>query len=128
LFATTKVAAICSSTSAFCLDCFEINFFLAIILLGKIVRGQFHPTLSLLERIEPHTTEKIYLDEKQAWLFTCKRDIFVGKDIKDTTSQNIILVLDSDNVVIGLAKKQTVKGEKLYTPIYDIGDFMRREK
>lgn len=97
-------------------------------LLGKIVRGQFHPTLSLLERLEPHTQEKIRLDEKQAWLFTCKRDIFVGSDIEDTTTQDIILILDSDDIVIGIAKKQTIKGKKLYTPLYDIGEFMRREK
>ncbi|MFW5977019.1 MAG: NIP7 pre-PUA domain-containing protein [Candidatus Nanoarchaeia archaeon] len=97
-------------------------------LLGRIIRGQFHVTLSLLEHIQAHTTQKIKLDEKQAWLFTCKRDIFQSKDIKDETTKNIILVVDSDDIVIGLAKKQTVKGKQLYTPIYDIGEFMRREK
>jgi ribosome biogenesis protein Nip4 len=96
--------------------------------LGKINNGQFQASLNLLEEINKHTNQSITLPEKQAWLFSCKRDIFKSKEIIDKTTNNIIIINDEEGRVIGLAKKESEKGKELYVPLFDIGEYLRREK
>ena len=96
--------------------------------MGKIVNGQFQVSLNLLEKIEKYTSEKIIVGEKQAFLFSCKRDIFKSDEITDNTTKDLIIIKDEEERILGLGKKVKEKGKIMYTPVFDIGEYLRREK
>lgn len=91
--------------------------------LGEIVKNAFIPSPNLLEIINLHSSNKIVLNEKSAWLFICGRDIFIEGIVQTCFSKNV-LVLNEKREVLGVAKKEG----KTYTNIYDIGSLLRREQ
>jgi len=102
--------------------------------LGKARGKQFFPSVNLLNMIRAEARNKIWVDDKAAWLFVCGRDLF-SEGIKTSTScvyKGIItLVLNKNDEVLGFGKavkKITDKDVVVIQNIFDIGDFLRRER
>jgi ribosome biogenesis protein Nip4 len=106
------------------------NLIHAGLFLGEIKSNQFTVSLHLLELIAPHTDKKIILDEKTAWLFACNRDVFTKQvqNNKEIQQGSFVIVLNEQNEVLGLAKKEKDKTETIYKNILDIGSYLRKEQ
>lgn len=97
--------------------------------LGRYRDGVFKATPHLLERIVPHTSQKIQLNAKATWLFVCGRDVFKENVITDKgRTQELRIVLDENKEVIGLTKPASQKGKTFYKNITDVGERLRREQ
>jgi len=104
------------------------------IYLGKARGKQFFPSVNLLSMIRSPARNKVWVDDKAAWLFVCGRDLF-SEGIKTSTKcvyKGIItLVLNKNDEVLGFGKtlkKLTEKEGVIIQNIFDIGDFLRRER
>ncbi|MFP4118656.1 MAG: hypothetical protein ACLFTH_01220 [Candidatus Woesearchaeota archaeon] len=96
--------------------------------LGREKDGIFRAGTALLERIAPITNRKVVLNSKASWLFVCGRDVFEKNILPQSTdATGLVLVLDEDEEVLGLAKADKKKGMLTYTNITDIGQRLRRE-
>ena len=101
--------------------------------IGKARGKQFFPSVNLLNMIRSEARNKVWVDDKTAWLFVCGRDLF-SEGIKTSTKcvyKGIItLILNKSDEVLGFGKadkKLTEKGVVIRN-IFDIGDFLRRER
>jgi ribosome biogenesis protein Nip4 len=104
--------------------------------LGKVKNGKFFPSFNLLAILAKGKANKIAVDEKAAWLFTCGRDIFrkavlVVHGSRRKGAYTLVLnefgeCLGFGNIIysLGADTKGTEVGVK---HILDIGDFLRRE-
>lgn len=107
--------------------------FYAGIYLGKARGKKFFPSINLLNMISTKSRNKIWVDDKTAWLFVCGRDIFsegIKKSTKTVYKGIITFVFNQKNEVLGFGKavKKLKEKEVVVTNIFDIGDFLRREK
>lgn len=93
-------------------------------ILGRIIKNNFQPSFPLLDHIAIFTKQKIVLDEKMSYLFTCGRDIF-GKQVEHKPEGNVMLVLNKHNEVLGVALNDKTNG--MYKNVYDRGIFLRQE-
>ncbi len=99
-------------------------------LLGRTKR-EFMPSAVLLRELGklegPH---KVWVDERVGWLFVCGRDVFVEniqKSEGDLTEGTCFLVmLDGD--CLGYGRIETHEGKMILKNVFDIGDFLRRER
>ena len=100
------------------------------LLLGYEKNKLFHPSINLLKLISEKTNKKIQLNKKGAWLFICGRDIMKESIMKLPTNKGKIIVCDEKENVLGIAqlKKHTDSNNIIAKNIFDIGDFLRREK
>ncbi|MGM5480806.1 MAG: hypothetical protein ACQESE_00180 [Nanobdellota archaeon] len=99
--------------------------------LGHVKDGVFHAGATLLQRLTPLTDKKIVLNEKAAWLFVCGRDVFSKNIVEEKsikTPKGLVLVLDTNEEVVGLAKPMKSGGQHMFRNITDIGNRLRREK
>lgn len=101
--------------------------------LGKARGSKFFPSVNLLNMVAKHVRNKVTITNKAAWLFVCGRDLFSEAIIDHThcVYKGIItFILSEKNEVLGFGK--TVKKLKdkgvVIDNIFDIGDFLRREK
>lgn len=101
--------------------------------IGKARGRKFFPSVNLLNMMAQNSRNKVWVNDKTAWLFVCGRDIFSGGIEKSTPCVYkgiITLILNKNNEVLGFGKavkKLTEKGVVIDN-IFDIGDFLRREK
>ncbi len=100
---------------------------------GKARGRKFFPSVNLLNSIKNKTQNKIWLDNKTEWLFVCGRDIFgegITKASHAVHKGIITLVLNERNEVLGFGKAVKKPKEKgvVVDNIFDIGDFLRRER
>jgi len=98
--------------------------------LGKKQNEYFQPSLYLLGWLNERTGQKIVVDDKAAWLFICRRDLFRGGivgDIKKLTKNAFVLVLNEKDECLGFGN--VVMGKNIFIKnLFDVGDFLRREK
>ncbi len=92
--------------------------------LGREKRKNFVPSLALLGLISPFSTKKVFLNEKQEWLFVCKRDIFLKEE--PAAYEGHVLMQNANDENLGLGKID--KKRRLIINILDRGDFLRRER
>jgi len=99
--------------------------------LGEIKNKKFFPSVNLLDMVSKISDKKVFVNEKTAWLFLCKRDIF-GKGIVKANSENGFVLVQNERdenlgygeIVDDLSKKDKVVIKNLF----DRGDFLRRER
>jgi ribosome biogenesis protein Nip4 len=112
------------------------NFFYAGVYLGEIKNEKFFPSFILLRMIAAEEKiNKIVVDEKTAWLFICGRDIFKRGILKTLGSKKegaYTLILNQYGECLGFGRithnlDQEKRGVAVKN-IFDIGDFLRREK
>ena len=104
--------------------------------LGKIERnGVFHPSSSLLLIIADKAKNRITVDDKAAWLFICGRDIFKEGILKIEGSRRkgtYTLVFNRNGECLGYGRiarnLEKLKGGLAVKNLFDIGDFLRRER
>jgi ribosome biogenesis protein Nip4 len=111
------------------------DFFYAGTYVGKIKDGRFFPSVSFLELIARKEANKVTVDKKTEWLFTCGRDIFaqgIVNVIGSGKRDDYTLVLNLYGECLGFGRilcNIDVKRQGLVIKnILDIGDFLRREK
>ncbi len=99
-------------------------------LLGR-TRGEFIPGAGLLHELGrregPH---KVWVDERVGWLFACGRDVFAESILRSegelAEGTCFLVMLGGDCLGYGRLESQ---GEKtILKNIFDIGDFLRRER
>lgn len=93
--------------------------------LGRQTAKTAKPSLDLLQMLAKADARKVWLNEKGAWLFVCKRPALAASIVKTDAQQGqLVLVLTEHDECIGygLYDGKTVKN------YYDIGDFLRRER
>lgn len=101
--------------------------------IGTFLGQNEKPSLYLLDLLAKNAKKKVIVTEKGEWLFICKRDLF-AKGIKDAEGNpkinDFVLVMNQKNECLGYgqmiadlsARKTVIKR------LFDIGDFLRREK
>jgi ribosome biogenesis protein Nip4 len=111
------------------------DFFYAGTCLGKTEDGEFFPSFSLLRMIAERKANKVVVDEKTEWLFICGRDIFKQGVIRLQGSRrkgDYTLVLNRRRECLGFGKILfDLSGERegaVISNIFDLGDFLRRER
>lgn len=113
-----------------------LEFFYAGVYLGKVKSGVFLPSFNLLRIIaEKRGANKVFLDERSAWLFICGRDVFKRGIIRVEGSWrkgDYTLVLNKHGECLGfgliLKDLEMVKSGVTVKNVLDIGDFLRRER
>lgn len=113
------------------------DFFFAGTYLGEIRKELFFPSFDLLNMIADRAANKIWVDEKTEWLFICGRDIFKQGITQISGSRkrgDYTLVLNDHGECLGFGKiiNAIEKGKDEETIViknlFDIGDFLRRER
>jgi ribosome biogenesis protein Nip4 len=94
--------------------------------LGRRGRKYFIPSVFLLNEIKKHAKNKVVVNKKGEWLFTCGRNLWKHNIISSTTKQGIVLVFNKHNECLGHGRLQT--GKVAVEKLFDIGDFLRRER
>ena len=98
--------------------------------LGKD-RNDFHPSSILLSMLasEPGLN-KIYVDRDTAWLFVCGRDIFEKNILRVEgefdLGEYFLVMLDTQ--CLGYGRITMFNDMRILRNIFDIGDFLRRER
>ncbi|OGD58119.1 hypothetical protein A3K78_00750 [Candidatus Bathyarchaeota archaeon RBG_13_52_12] len=99
-------------------------------LLGRTKR-EFMPGTSLLRELSKiEGPNKVWVDDRVGWLFVCGRDIFEESIIRAEgilEEGTCFLVMLGDRC-LGYGRLDTQEGKKLLKNIFDLGDFLRREK
>jgi len=93
-------------------------------------KKEFRPSSILLNQLSKEKINKIHLKKDAAWLFVCGRDIFENKINKiegKAEEDNLFLVLYENNC-LGYGKIDMFEGRNILKNIFDIGDFLRRER
>ncbi len=103
------------------LDPFSVGVFL-----GEC-KKIFKPSIALIKILAKYTDDKIYVNDKSAWLFGCGRDLFPENIIKGSSAKRVI-VLNEKKEVLGYAIKKREGNRKIYQNNLDIGNYLRREK
>ena len=88
----------------------------------------FTPSVVLLDWIAPHTTQKVWVDEKVGWLFVCGKDVFWDSVIRKKADDSIVLVMSEKDEVLGVGQITRKKGKKIVLNTFDRGSFLRRER
>jgi len=111
------------------------DFFHAGIYLGKTENGEFIPSSGLLQMVAEGKANKVVVDEKTEWLFICGRDIFRQGVIRVQGSRrkgDYTLVLNRHRECLGFGKilfdLSREREGVVIENIFDIGDFLRRER
>jgi len=101
--------------------------------LGRQKGYTFFPSLSLLELIFPYGDNIVTVNDDVAFLFICGRDVF-GKGILSINGKcaenTIVLVQNKDKELLGFGKRvhPITSKKEVVTNLFDVGDFLRREK
>lgn len=98
-------------------------------LLGR-TRGEFIPSASLLRELgRLQGPNKVWVDDRVGWLFTCGRDVF-GESILRSEGELVkgacfLVMLGRD--CLGYGRIGKWEGRMILRNIFDLGDFLRRE-
>jgi len=112
------------------------DFFYAGAYLGKTRGNTFFPSFHFLAMIAQSDANKITIDSKTEWLFTCGRDVFkagITGVSKPLEKGDYTLILNDYGDCLGFGKitrsiDDARKNQVVVKAITDIGDFLRREK
>ena len=99
-------------------------------LLGRTKR-EFMPGSSLLRELSKiKGPNKVWVDERVGWLFVCGRDIFEESIIRaeGVLDEDACFLVMLGEDCLGYVRIQTQDGRKLLRNIFDLGDFLRRER
>jgi len=110
------------------------DFYYAGLYLGKVKEGVFFPSFNFLNMLSGLAVNKVVLDRKAAWLFTCGRDVFEAGILKVMGSKrkgDATLVLNEFGECLGFGKimggLNGPEGKVAINNVLDVGDFLRRE-
>lgn len=92
--------------------------------LGEFGRGGFFPSIPLLRWVASRTDKKAVVNEKSAWLFSCKKNILKEGIISNTVKRGAVIVVNEQGEVFGWGE---VTGAGITNKL-DIGDYLRRER
>ena len=99
-------------------------------LLGRTKR-EFMPGAPLLRELgKMKGPNKVWVDERVGWLFVCGRDIFEESIVRAEgvlKEGTCFLVMLGDDC-LGYVRVETQDGRRLLRNIFDLGDFLRRER
>ncbi|HIH89134.1 TPA: hypothetical protein HA344_08005 [Candidatus Bathyarchaeota archaeon] len=99
-------------------------------LLGR-TRGEFIPSAGLLRELgRMQGPNKVWVDERVGWLFACGRDVFgesITKSEGELEEGACFLVMMGDDC-LGYGRVETRGGKMLLKNLFDLGDFLRRER
>lgn len=91
-------------------------------ILGRKKGNKFIPSFPLLDHIGKQSDQKVIVDDKTAYLFTCGRDIF-PKNVGQYPSGKVFLVSNKHDEILGVVTPQ----KDILKNIIDRGIFLRRE-
>lgn len=111
------------------------EYYYAGVFLGELRNKRFIPSFPLLFMIAEKAKNKIFVNDKAAWLFICGRDIFkegivhVEGSIKKG-SHTLIFNRHGECLCFGRIRQNLdeVKRGVAVENILDVGDFLRRER
>jgi ribosome biogenesis protein Nip4 len=114
---------------------FRKNFYYAGTYMGKIKNGKFFPSFNLIAMLAKGDANKIVVDKKAAWLFTCGRDVLRQGILTVRGSRkkgDHTLVLNEFGECLGFGKiigslQEAATTEPVVKNVSDVGDFLRRE-
>ena len=99
-------------------------------LLGR-ARGAFQPSAVLLRELSDLPgVHRTWVDERVGWLFVCGRDIFIESILRtdgEMAEGSLFLVILGDGC-LGYGRVESRDGKLLLANLFDIGDFLRRER
>ncbi len=111
------------------------DFLYAGLYLGEVKSGALHPSFNLLNMIVDSASNKVVLDRKSAWLFICGRDVFkkgISKICGSSKKGQYVLIQNEFGECLGFGKiieNLDILGNNLVIKnLFDIGDFLRRER
>ncbi len=99
-------------------------------LLGR-ARGRFQPSAILLRELASLPgVKRLWVNEEIGWLFACGRDVF-GESVLRVEGafaegSRFLVMLGDD--CIGYGRVETRDGGLILSNLFDIGDFLRRER
>lgn len=97
--------------------------------LGAYLGKKEKPGLFLLGLLAKHSKKKVWLNGKGAWLFICGRDIFAKSIVKAENAEDFVLVMNEHDECLGYGQVIDLCSRKVAVKrLYDIGDFLRRER
>lgn len=93
--------------------------------LGREEEKTEKPSLDLLQMLAATDAKKVWLNEKGAWMFICKRPALEKSIVRNEAKPGeIVFVMNEHDECIGYG----VFDGKNIKNYYDIGDFLRRER
>lgn len=99
--------------------------------IGTYLGKKDKPSLYLLDLLAKNSKKKVWVNEKGEWLFICKRDLFANS-IKDISCKlnDFVLVMNQHDECIGYGQMIANMSSKktVVKRVFDIGDFLRRER
>ncbi len=111
------------------------KYYYAGVLLGALRNNVFLPSFPLISMIAEKVRNRIFVNDKTAWLFICGRDIFkegITRIEGSPKKGDYTLILNKHNECLGLGvlKQPPQEAEKgvVVKNIFDLGDFLRREQ
>jgi len=111
------------------------KYYYAGVLLGELKNDFFLPSFPLISMIAEKVENKIFVNDKTAWLFICGRDIFkegITRVEGSTRKGDYTLILNKygECLGFGVIKQNPQEAEKgvVVKNILDLGDFLRREQ
>jgi ribosome biogenesis protein Nip4 len=99
-------------------------------LLGR-TKKEFMPGSSLLRELgKIEGPNKVWVDDRVGWLFVCGRDIFEESIIraKGVLEEGAYFLVMLGEDCLGYVRIQTQDGKMLLRNIFDLGNFLRRER
>ena len=102
---------------------------------GKLLgrdRRLFHPSPALLQEVasEEGSLNRVHVDRETGWLFVCGRDVFeeslLSREGGFEEGDLSLVMLDGD--CLGYGVVEAFQGRKILKNVFDIGDFLRRER
>ncbi len=111
------------------------DFYYAGLYLGKANEGKFFPSFNFLNMLVDVAANKVFPNQKAAWLFVCGRDLLSQGITKTQGSQrkgDFTLVINEFDECLGfgmiMGSFEKSHGEVAVKNVLDVGDFLRREK
>ena len=100
-------------------------------LLGKD-RRLFQPSPTLLQEVasEEAPLNRVHVDRETGWLFVCGRDIFEESILRKEGAfkEGGLSLVMMDEDCLGYGRVEIFQGKKILKNVFDIGDFLRRER
>jgi ribosome biogenesis protein Nip4 len=94
--------------------------------LGRKGTHYFIPSVFLLNEVKKHTKHRVVVTKKGEWLFTCGRNLWRNNIHSSSIKEGVALVFNQDDECLGFGRLQ--QGKVALNVLFDIGDFLRRER
>lgn len=86
----------------------------------------FIPSLWLLRKLSDRVEKKVNVNKKSEWMFICRRNVLSEgiEKLENVNNNDLCLVMNQHNECLGIGRREN----KLVKNVFDIGDFLRRER